>query len=74
MTTSGIPFRKQQPAGNDYMTPKQLIGSFRLGCGYYVITHRPRNINWVPHGLDSTRSFDKPPVIRLASRGMWINP
>ena len=47
----GIPFRKQQPAGNDYMTPRQLIGSFRLGRGYYVITHRPLNLNWVPHGL-----------------------
>ena len=45
MTTSGIPFRKQQPAGNDYMTPRLLIGSFRWGCGYYAITHRPRNIN-----------------------------
>ena len=41
MTTFGIPFRKQQPTGNDYMTPRQLIGSFRLGRGYYVITHRP---------------------------------
>ena len=26
--------------------------SFRLDRGYCVITHRPLNINWVPHGLD----------------------
>ena len=41
MTTFGIPFRKRQPAGNDYTTPRWLLGSFRLGRGYYSITHRP---------------------------------
>ena len=57
-----------------YDTKAVIIGSFRLGRGYYVITHRPLNINWVPPGSDPTRSFDRPPVTRLAFSVAWINP
>ena len=56
MTTFGILFGKLQVAGNDCTTPRQSIGSFRWGRGYYDITHRPLNINWVPPGSDPTRS------------------
>ena len=67
-----IPFRGLQPVENHYTTLRRSIGNFRLVLGYYTITHRPLNINWVPHGLDPTKSFDRPPVIPSVSRGKPI--
>ena len=68
-----VPFRGLQPVENDYATLRWSIGSFRLVLGYYAIAHRSLNINWVPHGLDPTKSFDRPPVIPSLSKGTRKN-
>ena len=47
---------------------KAVIGNFLWDRGYYVITHRLLNTNWVLPGLDLIESFVSAPVIPLASK------
>ena len=52
---------------------KAVNRKFPVGSGYYDINHRPLNTNWVPPGSDPIKSFDRPPVTRLAFNVAWIN-
>ena len=40
----------------------------KFPVGSLVLRYYPLSINWVPHGLEPTKSFDRPPVIPLVFR------